>query len=250
MSAIAVCSGKGSPGTTFVAVNLAAASARAGEQVLLLDLDPAGGDLCYLGLDPRRAYTRCSGWRGGSPEAPAFSPRRRSRGVRGRKRPSRTVGSRFAGHSLLARWTPRSHRAGRSSPTSDGSARRTRLSPRAQDSCCSWSRPTCLRCSERSGARQLEAAGTARERIAAAVFRPRAAEACRSGRGRGRPPATVLGSDPPGPPGRPEGADVPGPGRVRGDSEGPSMPLTAAVGSSSPTSSAGRGGNTNSEASA
>ncbi|MGH2658965.1 MAG: P-loop NTPase [Actinomycetota bacterium] len=55
MSAIVVCSGKGSPGATFVAANLAAASARAGEKVLLLDLDPAGGDLgCYLGLDPRR----------------------------------------------------------------------------------------------------------------------------------------------------------------------------------------------------
>lgn len=55
MSVIAVCSGKGSPGATFVAVNLAAAVARAGEQVMLLDLDPAGGDVAaYLGLDPRR----------------------------------------------------------------------------------------------------------------------------------------------------------------------------------------------------
>jgi Flp pilus assembly CpaE family ATPase len=55
LSAIVVCSGKGSPGATFVAANLAAAMARADEQPLLLDLDPAGGDLgCYLGLDPRR----------------------------------------------------------------------------------------------------------------------------------------------------------------------------------------------------
>jgi MinD-like ATPase involved in chromosome partitioning or flagellar assembly len=55
MTLIAVCSGKGSPGATFVAVNLAAAMARAGEGPLLLDLDPSGGDLCcYLGLDPRR----------------------------------------------------------------------------------------------------------------------------------------------------------------------------------------------------
>ena len=55
MSAIAVCSGKGSPGATFVAANLAAALSRANEETLLLDLDPAGGDLCcYLGLDPRR----------------------------------------------------------------------------------------------------------------------------------------------------------------------------------------------------
>jgi Flp pilus assembly CpaE family ATPase len=55
LSAIVVCSGKGSPGATFVAVNLAAALARAKQNAVLLDLDPAGGDLCcYLGLDPRR----------------------------------------------------------------------------------------------------------------------------------------------------------------------------------------------------
>jgi len=55
MSTLAICSGKGSPGATFVATNLAAAMGRAGMEVLLLDLDPAGGDVCcYLGLDPRR----------------------------------------------------------------------------------------------------------------------------------------------------------------------------------------------------
>jgi Flp pilus assembly CpaE family ATPase len=55
LSAIVVCSGKGSPGATFVAANLAAAMARADEEPILLDLDQAGGDLCcYLGLDPRR----------------------------------------------------------------------------------------------------------------------------------------------------------------------------------------------------
>jgi MinD-like ATPase involved in chromosome partitioning or flagellar assembly len=55
VSAIVVCSGKGSPGATFVAVNLAAAVARAGEETILLDLDPSGGAVCcYLGLDPRR----------------------------------------------------------------------------------------------------------------------------------------------------------------------------------------------------
>ena len=53
MSAVVVCSGKGSPGATFVAANLAAALSRVKEEEpLLLDLDPAGGDLCcYLGLD-------------------------------------------------------------------------------------------------------------------------------------------------------------------------------------------------------
>jgi Flp pilus assembly CpaE family ATPase len=55
VSTVAVCSGKGSPGATFVATNLAAAMAGNGMDVLLLDLDPAGGDVCcYLGLDPRK----------------------------------------------------------------------------------------------------------------------------------------------------------------------------------------------------
>jgi Flp pilus assembly CpaE family ATPase len=55
VSTVAVCSGKGSPGATFVATNLTAAMARTGMDVLLVDLDPAGGDICcYLGLDPRK----------------------------------------------------------------------------------------------------------------------------------------------------------------------------------------------------
>jgi Flp pilus assembly CpaE family ATPase len=55
MSTVVVCSGKGSPGATFGATNLASAMARTGQVVLLMDLDPVGGDLCcYLGLDPRR----------------------------------------------------------------------------------------------------------------------------------------------------------------------------------------------------
>ncbi|MGH2726015.1 MAG: AAA family ATPase [Actinomycetota bacterium] len=55
MSVVAVCSGKGSPGATFVAVNLAAALARTRERVMLVDVDPAGGDIAaYLGLDPHR----------------------------------------------------------------------------------------------------------------------------------------------------------------------------------------------------
>ncbi len=55
MSVVAVCSGKGSPGATFVAVNLAASLARTRERVMLVDADPAGGDIAaYLGLDPHR----------------------------------------------------------------------------------------------------------------------------------------------------------------------------------------------------
>jgi cellulose biosynthesis protein BcsQ len=70
MSVIAVCSGKGSPGATFVGVNLAAALARAGEPPLLLDLDPSGGDLCcYLGLDPRRGLYPLLRLEGGVPQA-------------------------------------------------------------------------------------------------------------------------------------------------------------------------------------
>jgi cellulose biosynthesis protein BcsQ len=70
MSVIAVCSGKGSAGATFVAVNLAAAMARAGEPPLLLDLDPSGGDLCcYLGLDPRRGLYPLLRLEGGVPQA-------------------------------------------------------------------------------------------------------------------------------------------------------------------------------------
>lgn len=55
MTAIGFCSGKGSPGATFVAVNLAGALLRGGHDPLLVDLDPNGGDVAgYLGLDPRK----------------------------------------------------------------------------------------------------------------------------------------------------------------------------------------------------
>lgn len=55
MTTIAVASGKGSPGTTFVAVNLSAALARRGAGVCLVDVDVTGGDVgAYLGLDPRK----------------------------------------------------------------------------------------------------------------------------------------------------------------------------------------------------
>ena len=71
MNTIGVCSGKGSPGATFVAVNLAASLIPAGRDVLLIDLDPNGGDIAgYLGLDPRNGLYLLSlpGQGGYSPE--------------------------------------------------------------------------------------------------------------------------------------------------------------------------------------
>lgn len=54
MTLVAVAGGKGSPGSTFVAMNLAAAMASRGVETLLLDLDTFGGDLAaFLGLNPR-----------------------------------------------------------------------------------------------------------------------------------------------------------------------------------------------------
>lgn len=55
MSLVAVCAGKGSPGATFVSLNLARALNDSGAGPLLVDLDSHGGDLAaYLGLDPRK----------------------------------------------------------------------------------------------------------------------------------------------------------------------------------------------------
>lgn len=55
MSLIAVGAGKGSPGCSFVSINLATALAAGGPRVVLLDVDPHGGDLiAYLNLDPRK----------------------------------------------------------------------------------------------------------------------------------------------------------------------------------------------------
>jgi Flp pilus assembly CpaE family ATPase len=69
LTTIAICSGKGSPGTTFVAVNLSAAIARSGREALLVDLDPSGGDAgCYLALDPRRGLYPMLRLEGGVPE--------------------------------------------------------------------------------------------------------------------------------------------------------------------------------------
>jgi Flp pilus assembly CpaE family ATPase len=55
---VAVTGGKGGPGATVLAVRLAGGLARRGHDVLLADLDPAGGDVAaYLdpsALDPRR----------------------------------------------------------------------------------------------------------------------------------------------------------------------------------------------------
>ncbi|CAN5857165.1 hypothetical protein BH23PLA1_BH23PLA1_14950 [soil metagenome] len=55
MSLVAVGAGKGAPGCSFVSINLATALADNGPRILLLDLDPHGGDLAaYLNLDPRK----------------------------------------------------------------------------------------------------------------------------------------------------------------------------------------------------
>lgn len=55
MKSIVVCSGKGSPGATFVSVNLTFSLSGLGQRAVLLDLDPYGGDVAgYLGLDPRK----------------------------------------------------------------------------------------------------------------------------------------------------------------------------------------------------
>jgi MinD-like ATPase involved in chromosome partitioning or flagellar assembly len=55
---LGVTGGKGGPGATVLAANLAIAMARMGKQCLLVDLDPTGGDIgAYLGperLDPKR----------------------------------------------------------------------------------------------------------------------------------------------------------------------------------------------------
>lgn len=68
MTTLAFCSGKGSPGTTLVALNVAAALARTRE-TLLLDLDPSGGDVAaYLGLDPRRGLYPLLGTSSALPE--------------------------------------------------------------------------------------------------------------------------------------------------------------------------------------
>jgi MinD-like ATPase involved in chromosome partitioning or flagellar assembly len=68
MTTTAVCSGKGSPGATLVAVNLAAALASTAERVLLIDLDLSGGDIAaYLGLDPRKGLQLLNKIAGPSP---------------------------------------------------------------------------------------------------------------------------------------------------------------------------------------
>lgn len=74
MTTVAVCSGKGAPGATFVAVNLSPALARSGQPVMLLDLDPAGGDVAaYLGLDPRRGLFPLLRMNAGVPDGPAIA---------------------------------------------------------------------------------------------------------------------------------------------------------------------------------
>lgn len=54
MSLVAIAGGKGAPGSTFVAINVAAALSAERGDVLLVDLDPHGGDIsALLGLYPR-----------------------------------------------------------------------------------------------------------------------------------------------------------------------------------------------------
>ncbi|MBE7518351.1 MAG: hypothetical protein HS107_03810 [Thermoflexaceae bacterium] len=55
---IALVSGKGAPGTTTLAIGLAAAVGTKGRSVLLIDGDLRGGAVCpYLDLDPRRGLS-------------------------------------------------------------------------------------------------------------------------------------------------------------------------------------------------
>lgn len=55
MSIVGVCCGKGSPGATFLSVNLASALSDQAPKPILLDLDHHGGDVsAFLGLDPRK----------------------------------------------------------------------------------------------------------------------------------------------------------------------------------------------------
>lgn len=62
---LAVVSGKGAPGTTTLAIGLAAALAQQGSRVVLIDSDLRGGGVApYLDLDPRRGLI---GLTGGSP---------------------------------------------------------------------------------------------------------------------------------------------------------------------------------------
>lgn len=81
MSVVAVCSGKGAPGTTFAAINLAAAMASASDDVLLIDLDPAGGDVAaYLGLDTRRGIYPLLRMNNGLPEPTSLLAEAEDRG--------------------------------------------------------------------------------------------------------------------------------------------------------------------------
>ena len=72
MRLVAVTGGKGGPGATTLAVGLAGAWAAAGQSVLLVDLDPAGGDVAaHLPVtDVRRGVAPLLG-SPGVPPAPA-----------------------------------------------------------------------------------------------------------------------------------------------------------------------------------
>lgn len=58
---VALCCGKGSPGATFLGINLALEFARRGERWLFVELDNSGGDaVAYLSLNPSRGLNTLS----------------------------------------------------------------------------------------------------------------------------------------------------------------------------------------------
>lgn len=96
MSLVAIAGGKGAPGSTFVAINLAAALSTKGGDVLLVDLDPHGGDIsAWLGLHPRSGLYPLMRLEGKTPSIESLSAKPRfatacsaSPGFRGPKTPT------------------------------------------------------------------------------------------------------------------------------------------------------------------
>ena len=225
MSAIVVCSGKGSPGATFVAANLAASMARAGEEPLLLDLDPAGGDLgCYLGLDPRRG----------------LYPLLRMEGLDRRVRSTPGRGGRTAGFRVVGGLPEPSDLA--SAEVLAGALSAARASGRTVIAdlgrVCETNAQVAARADlvllvvradlvsvlgAQRAVRQLEAAGTPRDAIRVVVSgheRRRPADLAEVGEALRLPVLAAVPLDRR----APQGARVSEPGRARGDSGGRSTP--------------------------